>query len=630
MMSASGDNTLFGLADISAIQSFARTGAPVFPCDSAKRPLTPNGFHDASRDPERIRAWWTRWPGALVGVPMGSVSGLVCIDYDSYKNDPASRDWFEANADALQIARIHGTQRVGRHYVYRTPEGARIRNQAGAVLDGKKRAAIDVRGDGGYIIWWPLHGLPVTNDRAPELPQALLEQILDRSLDKPKPDAIEEDEVLRVFSDSNMYLRELAPGKHAVICPWSHEHTSESSTSTTVVFQPHFNGYAMHAFKCMHAHCSERGMRQVRELLHIGESAPVSKIESEFCKVETPADENASPRLIQLGFSVHEAQQHLDLPYLVKDVFDRGQIIVLWGAPGSGKTFLATHLSAHIGAGVPWVGRRVKRGQVLYICAESTRKRLENRVTVLKQKYPELAQSEVIFVPVFLDLLHGEEDIADVLAACKSLPDIALVVIDTLAVTMAGGDENAPEDMGRYVGNVKRIKAETGAAVMIVHHGGKDASRGMRGHSSLIGALDAELVVERIEAAPGQPSRIVKAGKLREGISGADLFAFELEPHSIGVDPDGDIVSTCVVVPVIQNGPMVRRPSVGTQAKLLSALESDHGSGTVAWTMNELRTLAHPLMSRNMVSKTILALQELGYLKASVGGFILANPPAKA
>lgn len=333
------------------------------------------------------------------------------------------------------------------------------------------------------------------------------------------------------------------------------------------------------------------------------------------------------PRLIELGFAVKQAQAHVDLPYLVKGLFDRGQFIVLWGSPGSGKTFIALHLSCYIGAGVPWVGRRVRPGSVLYICAESTRPRLENRVAVLRDKYPEIGDAAVLFCPVQMDLLNGAVDIEDVIAAARALPDIALVVVDTLSVTFGGGDENGPEDMGLYVANVKRIKDATGAAVLIVHHAGKDESRGMRGHSALLGALDAEFIVEKQEAAaPGWPSRILKAGKLREGLSNADVFAFDLEVRSLGLDPDGDVVSTCVVTPSSVSG-RSRRPSAGTQTRLLTALESAHKEGTFSWTEREVRTIGRALMGRNAVSPALVALVDGGFLRASVGGYMLTSPP---
>jgi hypothetical protein len=326
-------------------------------------------------------------------------------------------------------------------------------------------------------------------------------------------------------------------------------------------------------------------------------------------------------RLLAAGFWASEAQTHTTLPYLVKGIFDRGQIVVLWGPPGSGKTFAALSLAAHIGAGKAWVGRRVKRGKVLYICAESTRKRLENRVRALMDAQPELAGSEVMFVPIGLDLLHGDQDIVAVLAACEQMQDVALIVIDTLAVTFGGGDENSPEDMGGYVSNVKLIKDRTGAAVIIVHHCGKDEARGMRGHSSLLGAIDGELAVERPD--PKQP-RIMKAGKLREGESFCDLFTFNLEIRELGMDEDGDQVTTCYVSPVAV-GAVLRRPSTKAQLGLLKVLEERREAGDVAWTEKEIRVLAEPLMHRNSVRTAVMGLNESGWLKAAVGGWMLTQ-----
>lgn len=353
------------------------------------------------------------------------------------------------------------------------------------------------------------------------------------------------------------------------------------------------------------------------------------RIDKALALVDKQLAEKPEPRdLLKLGFTMHEAAVHLDIPYLVKGLFDRGQIVVIWGAPGSGKTFTSISLSAHVGSGEKWVGRRVKKGRVLYVCAESTRKHLENRVSALKMTYPKLATAEIVFVPVALDLLHGVDDIEDVIRAAKAMDDVAMIVVDTLAVTFGGGNENAPEDMGRYVSNIKRMRDETGAAVLIVHHCGKDEARGMRGHSSLLGATDGELVVEIDPQAPkGQGDRILRAGKLREGESNADLCAFSLQVAVLGHDSENDAVATCVMVPM-DGKAVIRRPTVATQAKLLSALEAAYKAGEAVWTEQDIRKLAAGFMHRNSVSKCLLALANAGFIRQSVGGYVLGHPPA--
>lgn len=252
--------------------------------------------------------------------------------------------------------------------------------------------------------------------------------------------------------------------------------------------------------------------------------------------------------LLDHSFWLQDAQVSAQLPYVVKGIFGRGQIVVFWGSPGNGKTFVTMDLAAHIGSGENWHGRRTKRGIVLYVAAESSRVYIENRIAAIRLERPHLAQAEVLFIPLALDLLHEENgDVNRVIDAAQQVAqdygEVALIIIDTLAVTFGGGNENGPEDMGAYVHNIQYIRDQTGAAILIVHHTGKDEARGMRGHSSLLGALDAEL---SIEGKPGE-EKILKTGKVRDGDGQADIFSFSLQRVELAIDDDGDMVTTCIV-----------------------------------------------------------------------------------
>ncbi len=200
-MSSPPKQPLTGVASIEAILRVARY-LPVFPCRArdeevivagkpklykAKSPLTESGFKEATRDEETIRRWWSRWPGALVGVPMGSTTGLVAIDWDPEKHTDATGEWIERHTDALQSAKIHTTRRDGRHYLYKTAAGQRYQTGTDLQLEGVKRPGLDLRAEGGYIIWWPLHGGTVVNDQAPFLPAGLIDERLIRDTAPAKP-----------------------------------------------------------------------------------------------------------------------------------------------------------------------------------------------------------------------------------------------------------------------------------------------------------------------------------------------------------------------------------------------------------------------------------------------------------
>jgi hypothetical protein len=66
-----------GTAMVEFALDYARRGWPVFPCKQTnKTPYVDAGFHDATTDAEMIRQWWTTWPRAMIGVPMGARTGV--------------------------------------------------------------------------------------------------------------------------------------------------------------------------------------------------------------------------------------------------------------------------------------------------------------------------------------------------------------------------------------------------------------------------------------------------------------------------------------------------------------------------------------------------------------------------
>jgi Bifunctional DNA primase/polymerase, N-terminal len=137
--------------ELDAALEYARIGVPVFPCNPLdKKPLTPNGFKDATRDEAQIRAWWGRWPNAMIGAPMGPASNLWAVDLDL---DPARKidgkatlDQLVAQRGALPPTLMTITPRGGRHLIFSWEISHDIRNSASRIGPG-----IDVRGNGGYV-----------------------------------------------------------------------------------------------------------------------------------------------------------------------------------------------------------------------------------------------------------------------------------------------------------------------------------------------------------------------------------------------------------------------------------------------------------------------------------------------
>ena len=157
----------------------ASTGLPVFPCGANKRPAIRKnedgrGFHDATTDPAAIRSLFARRNAALVAVPTGEWSGFDALDLD-YRH--GAGDWERANQSRIPETRIHQTRSGGRHLLFAHAPGVRISESVIA-------PGVDVRGSGGYVIWWPAHGVSVASD-APIAPWP--NWLLPLALPKPPP-----------------------------------------------------------------------------------------------------------------------------------------------------------------------------------------------------------------------------------------------------------------------------------------------------------------------------------------------------------------------------------------------------------------------------------------------------------
>jgi hypothetical protein len=115
-----------------------------------------------------------------------------------------------------------------------------------------------------------------------------------------------------------------------------------------------------------------------------------------------------------------------------------------------------------------------------------------------------------------------------------------VVVIDTLNQATPGADENSSIDMGIAISRLQHLQELLGGLVLIIHHTGKNTTQGLRGHSSLKAALDAN-----IEIIGGDKKAIVLE-KVKDGEDGQS-HPFRLAAHTLGVDSDGDAITSCTV-----------------------------------------------------------------------------------
>ncbi|MDG1369458.1 MAG: AAA family ATPase [Paracoccaceae bacterium] len=232
-----------------------------------------------------------------------------------------------------------------------------------------------------------------------------------------------------------------------------------------------------------------------------------------------------------------EFQPVLDQDYVVKGWLNRDSVSVVYGEPNVGKSFWAVDLAHHVQQGLEWAGCRVTAGPVLYVAAEGGML-FANRLAAVK------AQFMVLQAPL---VLGGRNcNAAFLVQAIKRLSDVhgpfALIIFDTLARVMAG-DENAAPDVAALVRGVDTLRRETGAHIMLIHHSGKDVTKGARGHSALRAAVDTEIELTKSKETG---ERMARATKQRDMACDAECL-FQLQQVKLGPDQDGDPVTSCVI-----------------------------------------------------------------------------------
>jgi len=234
--------------------------------------------------------------------------------------------------------------------------------------------------------------------------------------------------------------------------------------------------------------------------------------------------------------------------WLADNFLGAGEESCVYGPPGVAKSILVTDLACHVAAGRDWFGRRVLHGSVLYVAAERA-KLVERRLAAFRRHY-NLHDLPLALVSGPTDLRTNAQHagiikkFAEELKAKTGFP-VVLIIIDTVSRVLNGGDENSPRDMGALISNISHLQEKTGAHVMVVHHIPQDGNVRLRGHGSLLGALDTTIAVEK--AGSLRSATIIKSN------DGADdqRITFDLQSVILTTDEEtGQDTTAPIVVPL--------------------------------------------------------------------------------
>ncbi len=238
--------------------------------------------------------------------------------------------------------------------------------------------------------------------------------------------------------------------------------------------------------------------------------------------------------------------------WLIKGVLPTSGLAAIYGPSRAGKSFLALEWCLRIAHGDEVLGLKTKKTGVAY-CGVEAANGIRKRLNVwMQENGREDDEAPFALIGRGVDFSSPEAPDVDELIELLTAADIefrergarlGVVVIDTLARATPGADENSGADMGAMLAAMERIADELGVVVIVVHHTGKDASRGARGHSSLFAALDTAIELQHDEEAG---TRLIKLAKQKDDEDGRS-WGFRLKRVVLGEDSDGDEVSSCVI-----------------------------------------------------------------------------------
>jgi hypothetical protein len=621
-----------------AVQLASDFGFHVFPLNSnGKTPFWKEWEGKASNDPATVHRYWTEpvTGGALdynIAVATGP-SKLCVIDYDvKHGQDP----WGH-HGSLIGTLELFG----GEPFEVRTPSGGahlyfkaddEFRNSAGKLGKG-----IDVRGAGGYVVapgseidgktyTLASNGRPPDIAGVPNLAEAL-KSARRREVDSGPAPAVELDRPAAI-ERARDYLVHRAP--EAV-----EGASGDATTYTVCAAVKDFGVSEQTAFELISEHWNEAEkaippwspedlLAKVQNAYRYGTSPVGAKdAQFEFEPVELlSAPEAPRPktgRLAAVTISELMAQSLRPAPQLVEGLLGRGALSSLYAKPGAGKSFAGLAQAACVATGKPFNGLATQQGFVIYIATEGGAG-IAQRVNALVRTGALDTSSPFVVLRGALDLFNSDADLKALLSSIKDLEShfgsAALIVIDTFARVFFGGDENSAKDMGVVLGRIDGLRDATGAHVMLVHHPGKDGTKGARGSSALIGALDTELQIVP-GSKPGEASKLVVTKQ--KDLEFISPMPFTLKQVGCGVTANLDPVTSCVVewLPrsrLHDEKPAALSPELQTQLDALKRLAIDDPAAAISiddWRgacggsvgKETFRTRARALEARDLVTR---------------------------
>jgi AAA domain len=262
--------------------------------------------------------------------------------------------------------------------------------------------------------------------------------------------------------------------------------------------------------------------------------------------VVASADKPASGRPLKLTF-FDESSEAAPKRWLIKNVIAIGETSSWIAPPGRGKSALHSDICVHLGADKDWRGHKTK-GSVGCVYFAFERADLVKRRNAAYARRNGFIGLPIAVASEIIDLMHPD-CVLTILATIRAAEEkfgipVRYIVIDTFAkgIAAGGGDEDKARDQNKCLTNLRRLHERAELHIAIIGHTGKDESRGSRGSNAH--PADADLQVQIFGDDDSiKSARVIKGNDQPE----CELTAFQLESADLGIDDDGDPVTTAIV-----------------------------------------------------------------------------------
>ena len=311
------------------------------------------------------------------------------------------------------------------------------------------------------------------------------------------------------------------------------------------------------------------------------------------------------------GYKIYSREDLRRLPkqqWLIHGVLPLQGTAAIFGAPGTGKSFLALDLAARISEGIDsWFDIGTKQRDVVYMALEGGGG-IRKRIDAWEIENNRVAKNLQIVIGEF-NLRHPEH-VSGLLEDINAKLDKGWVTfIDTLNQASPGSDENSSVDMGLLLAAAKRIAMESEGIVVLIHHSGKDGSKGLRGHSSMNAAMDLTIEVKKTAVGHSWSTHKVKDGD--DGVT----KHFTLAIHTTSGSTFDEHETSCAVRPT-EPPKHERTPTGKLQISVFNALKAKYEANGPITEMDALGLAKEVLVNEPQHRVTTKAKETLASLKS--------------